>query len=410
MAAACGRDELDVNDGEGTRVIVVIADDFSGAAEIAGEAVSAGYRAEVQRDWTPRAEADLLVVDTDSRLLPPQAAAERLLRLGERLTRHGVTRIFKKVDSVLRGPVSAELQALTLALGRGRWLLAPANPQRGRILRRGHYLIDGQPLEQTLFAADPGHPARSSAVLQRLGATADVPCCSLPVGTPLPATGGAVADAESTADLESWVGLGDANTLPAGAVEFFRAWLSRQPRPGLRAEVRELPVQLPRQHVLLVCGSLAAWQQGRPVDCQRYGIPVVELTFDSALSATEGVDVEAARHAYAERGWLAVTCATALPPPAVAAEDHTRTPFDPLAQLAAFTVRWLQRETVECLLVEGGATAAALVQQLGLLRWRAGPPLAPGITPLWPVDGPPWMLVSKPGSYAWPAGVWPNSI
>ena len=48
-------------------MIVVIADDFTGAAEIAGIALSYGLKAEVQTEFCENSSAELLVIDTDSR-------------------------------------------------------------------------------------------------------------------------------------------------------------------------------------------------------------------------------------------------------------------------------------------------------------------------------------------------------
>ena len=69
-------------------------------------------------------------------------------------------RMFKKVDSVLRGPVAAEIEAALDGLGLDRAVLVPANPSRGRIIRDGAYFMDGVPLDETEFADDPMHPVR----------------------------------------------------------------------------------------------------------------------------------------------------------------------------------------------------------------------------------------------------------
>ena len=59
-------------------MIVVIADDLSGAAELAGAALRHGLSAEVQTVFFPDTNADVVCVDTDSRLLPPAEAARKV--------------------------------------------------------------------------------------------------------------------------------------------------------------------------------------------------------------------------------------------------------------------------------------------------------------------------------------------
>ena len=55
--------------------IIVIADDLSGAAELANAALQAGFSAEVQMHFCPGTDADVVCVDTETRSLPPEAAA-----------------------------------------------------------------------------------------------------------------------------------------------------------------------------------------------------------------------------------------------------------------------------------------------------------------------------------------------
>ena len=50
-------------------MLIVIADDFSGAAEIGGIGWRYGLNAEVQLTFDPRSNADLIVIDADTRSL-----------------------------------------------------------------------------------------------------------------------------------------------------------------------------------------------------------------------------------------------------------------------------------------------------------------------------------------------------
>src|SRR5262245_26524103 len=122
--------------------IIILADDLSGAAELAGIAFSHGYTAEVQRQFDPASDAEVIAVDTDSRSLPAVAAADRVRRTAQAIIAARPAWIFKKVDSLLRGNVRVEVEALLTAADYSRALLIPANPSRGRTIEAGDLCID----------------------------------------------------------------------------------------------------------------------------------------------------------------------------------------------------------------------------------------------------------------------------
>ena len=151
--------------------IAVIADDLTGAAELAGAALAHGLRAEVRTGWgSPvRSDADVVCFDSGSRSLPESEAAGAAASVGAAVQRWEPARVFKKCDSVLRGHVLAEIHALleeTLFEGA---VLVPANPGKGRVIRDGRYLIGDQPLHQTAFSRDPEFPRATDVVAELLG-------------------------------------------------------------------------------------------------------------------------------------------------------------------------------------------------------------------------------------------------
>lgn len=121
--------------------VFAVADDLSGAAETA---IALGMR-ETRSVVLMSAHAhpaDVVVVDLDTRGASPSAAAGALVsalagvRPGDR--------VFKKIDSLLRGNIAAEIGALAGA-GYGV-VLTPALPVAGRTVRSGVPLVNGQPL------------------------------------------------------------------------------------------------------------------------------------------------------------------------------------------------------------------------------------------------------------------------
>src|SRR3954468_20381794 len=128
---------------------LVIADDLTGAAEIAGIGHRFGLATRLLRKPATAPGDDsnegLLVLDTDSRSQRPADAAETVRRFVDRLREQPFDLIFKKTDSALRGPVLAEVQSLATAFAKTGALLVPQNPSRGRTIRGSRYYIDLMP-------------------------------------------------------------------------------------------------------------------------------------------------------------------------------------------------------------------------------------------------------------------------
>jgi uncharacterized protein YgbK (DUF1537 family) len=358
--------------------IVIIADDLSGAAELAGIAFSHGYQAEVQRQFDPASEAEVIAVDTDSRGLPAEIAADRVRQAATVIAAAKPDWIFKKVDSLLRGNVRAELEALLEAAGLKRAVLIPANPSRGRTIESGQLLIDGVPLDQTALAHDPEHPRRSADVAELLG------------GGRSKASVIEVSDVANLSQMQSLATQVDDQVLAAGAADFFTALLERRGRPTSSAGVspKNLAIRLP---ALLVCGSRATWDR-RAAECAAAGVPsrtLQPVLFDLADDAANQLGI-------ARRLLLGIGDAGAALPPA-----------ELVAHLASLTALVLERSPVATLLVEGGATAAAVVHRLGWSCFAVVSSSPAGIGVLRPlrVSAAPTLWI-KPGSYPWPQSVW----
>jgi uncharacterized protein YgbK (DUF1537 family) len=351
-------------------MIVVIADDLSGAAELAGAACRHGLRAEVQTVFFPGTNADVVCVDTDSRLLPSAEAAQRVAAVTRDVIAVNPRWIFKKCDSVLRGPVLAEARAVANAAGCERILLIPANPSRGRTIRAGTYLLNGQPLNETVFATDPAHPRFTANVKALLeGDLANV----------------TVPDIASVSEVRLQAELVDAHTLPVGAADFFTALLLVRTARGIPSPA-ELPVA---GRTLLVCGSEASWPQ-RYRDAVARGIPAFSLPHDipSVLSQLR-------------------TNATAVIGIGNGLTTQKVTPGELSRQLAESVAAILRQSPVDRLLLEGGATSAAVIAALGWTRLRAEEVADSGVGVLRPATAAAPLLVIKPGSYPWPAAFWP---
>src|SRR5215207_7075066 len=103
--------------------ILVIADDLSGAAEIAGIGLRFGLSTRLCRRVVEHIDPGLTVVDTDSRSLTPANAAQAVRAAVAKLQCSNFDFIYKKTDSAFRGPILAEVKALVAATGASGALL-----------------------------------------------------------------------------------------------------------------------------------------------------------------------------------------------------------------------------------------------------------------------------------------------
>jgi len=154
--------------------IAVIADDLTGAADTGAQFIPIGapvYLMPVEtlslgRPWM--ATATGISVYTATRDLSPQEAGERVRLAAQALSDPHPRRIYKKIDSCLRGNLGAEIDALLDTLGLDVALVAPALPAQGRTTIGGIHRVYGTPLAQTQFANDPLTPVACSSVAEIL--------------------------------------------------------------------------------------------------------------------------------------------------------------------------------------------------------------------------------------------------
>lgn len=226
-----------------SRRLLAIADDLSGAAEVAAAlhsrttrsrvlligrpgAVNGGttgaVNAGVARALRPRHPGEATVLDLDSRYRPATEAAEAVreaLRLSSPdggSSTDGCaldTLVLKKIDSLLRGNVAAEIAAL--GEGGAGVVLAPALPIAGRVVRSGVVHLGGVALhESDAWRAETLPPPAS--VAHALGGlpSALVPLTTVRASrrtlltalrTAAAAGRVAICDAETDADLDAVV-------------------------------------------------------------------------------------------------------------------------------------------------------------------------------------------------------------
>ena len=391
-------------------MIVVLADDLSGAAEMGGMAHRHGQRADVLiasalGELPADLDVDVLVIDTDSRSRSADEAMRRISLVAEQCSSMPVEWIFKKVDSVLRGHVVAELGSLLDAFDRRRSLLIPANPALGRTIRRGRYFVNGRPLHETDFANDPEYPAQTSDVVDLLAGRDSLciagrwPISVISSGDRFPPSGIVVGETTSAADLAAWARAIPADAVASGAADFFGAMLEATGRTASGHEIVGSDSD-ERGKRLFVCGSTSAGSRRFCRDAEARGIPVLRLPLGLLEPSVQPGNLLSA--------WAAATVdALHAHPTAIIAIDRPLQREPDLPQrltgyLGAAVEDVLASVVVNHLLVEGGATAAALIRRFGWHRLHVLKELAPGVVSVQVAGRGNLILTMKPGSYAWP--------
>jgi 4-hydroxythreonine-4-phosphate dehydrogenase len=204
------------------RRLLALADDLTGAAEVAAVLMSPARRCEVLLGPGPGPGSgpgrgsdvtdvtDVTVVDLDSRYLPPATAATRVSAVLSATKRDAPDAVvLKKADSLLRGNLAAELGALGPGV-----VVATALPALGRVVRSGVLHLGGVPLHETdAWRAETAPPPRSLAQALAPHPVELVPLATVRASRPTliaalreaaTACGAfAICDAETDADLDA---------------------------------------------------------------------------------------------------------------------------------------------------------------------------------------------------------------
>lgn len=278
--------------------LLIIADDLSGAADCAIGFASVGHRTVVTLDANDAPDADVIAADTDTRRLTPAQAGRRAAAAWQALRAPG-RRLYKKIDSTLRGNWPAEVAALQPLAGLA--IVAPAFPATGRTVRGARVFVHGKPLESTdtWKLENAGRQADVQAMLTEAGlSTARLDVTALREGRDTLAEQIATAaksgvqalivDAETTEDLRAiaqvtaradgalfWVGSGGLAREIAGLPDLFEANTRRERTAYANPASHYAPV-------LILVGSLSATSE-RQCAVLRERAHMQELTIPPAV-------------------------------------------------------------------------------------------------------------------------------
>ncbi|NDW12412.1 four-carbon acid sugar kinase family protein [Bacteroides sp. 214] len=357
-------------------MITVIADDVTGAAEIAGIGMRFGLKVGMTTSLLSIPPCELLVCATDTRSMPIEEAISHTVVLAERLKNLGCHELFKKTDSALRGHIIAELNALMQVMKVEKALLIPQNPSKGRVIQDGVYYINGIPLDKTLFANDPEHPAHSAIVKEILGRT--IESISIP-------------NAGSQEEIEQLTTCINNNTIPAGGADFFCSYLKHK---GYKEQGFTCFGGLGNRSALFICGSTANNSLTTSPYIQRNSVPTCPM--DPAVFNGEDSRkwMDEVMRTYQASHSLVVT----INQPSKGGKAFA---LRLKGIMATLTSLLLAKRLPQELIIEGGATAFAIFEELGCRNFTITDEVAPGVVRMQPQEIPTLHITIKPGSYPW---------
>lgn len=142
-----------------------IADDFTGATDLANQFVRAGLRV-VQTIGVPQgglvSAVDVVVVALKSRTIAAEVAVEESLAAHRWLATLGCQQFYFKVcstfDSTAQGNIGPVTEALMRATGEDFVVCTPAFPENHRTVYQGYLFVGSQPLHETGMRDHPLTP------------------------------------------------------------------------------------------------------------------------------------------------------------------------------------------------------------------------------------------------------------
>ena len=161
-----------------------IADDFTGATDLANNLVRSGMRT-LQTIGIPEAsnvaQVDAVVVSLKTRTIPAAEAIEQALSALAWLKTSGAQQIYFKYcstfDSTEYGNIGPVAEALMRALGTDFTIATPAFPENKRFVFQGHLFLGDQLLNESGMQNHPLTPMHDSNLVRVLQSQ-----CQLPIG------------------------------------------------------------------------------------------------------------------------------------------------------------------------------------------------------------------------------------
>ena len=377
-----------------------IADDFTGATDLANNLVRAGMRVTQSIGVPTRAlhsEADAVVVALKSRTVPAAEAVDQSLAALRWLKANGAEQIYFKYcstfDSTPQGNIGPVTEALMQALDARFTIATPAFPDNKRTVFKGHLFVGEVLLSESGMQNHPLTPMTDSNLVRVLQAQSRGKVGLIDhlvvargelairerIGV-LQAQGFSIAivDALTNEDLTR---LGPALKGMALVTAGSGVAIGLPPNFGIEPSSRASHLPSPAGWQAVVSGSCSLATNQQVLEFIRSGAPALAI---DPLRVASGFDVAAEAldwalpllpggpvlvYSTADAGTVKSTQERLGVEEAGALVERT------LAAIA----QGLVKRGVRQLLVAGGETAGACVQALGVVQMQIGPQIDPGV-------------------------------
>ncbi|WFL66133.1 3-oxo-tetronate kinase [Pantoea sp. X85] len=400
----------------------VIADDFTGATDIASFLVQNGLPT-IQFNGVPESHdalsAQAIVISLKSRSCPAQQAIDQSLAALQWLQQQGCDRFYFKYcstfDSTEQGNIGPVTDALLAALGETQTVISPSLPVNGRTVYQGYLFVADQLLSESGMRHHPVTPMTDSNLVrlmkrQAKGQAAVINAAQLDQGADavraqldtLKAQGinYVVLDALHEQHLlTQGEALKETRLVTGGsglAIGIARAWATQQQNSDAEHAGR------PQGDRAVVISGSCSQMTNRQVQAYRQQAPshevLVERCLDNAESyAQELCDWMEANH-QPDLAPLLFATADAQQLQAIQQQYGAARSSEAVEQLFAAVTRELKTRGWQRFIVAGGETSGVVAQSLGVTAFHIGPMISPGVP--WVRDiHQPLSLVLKSGNF-----------
>jgi len=381
----------------------VIADDFTGATDIASFLVQNGLPT-IQFNGVPESHdalsAQAIVISLKSRSCPAQQAIDQSLAALQWLQQQGCDRFYFKYcstfDSTEQGNIGPVTDALLAALGETQTVISPSLPVNGRTVYQGYLFVADQLLSESGMRHHPVTPMTDSNLVrlmtrQAKGQAAVINAAQLDQGADavraqldtLKAQGinYVVLDALHEQHLlTQGEALKETRLVTGGsglAIGIARAWATQQQNSDAEHAGR------PQGDRAVVISGSCSQMTNRQVQAYRQQAPshevLVERCLDNAESyAQELCDWVEANH-QSELAPLLFATADAQQLQAIQQQYGAARSSQAVEQLFAAVTRELKTRGWQRFIVAGGETSGVVAQSLGVTAFHIGPMISPGV-------------------------------
>ncbi len=320
------------------------------------------------------------MVNSDSRFLTKLEAYERVRGIAQAIGQRASGRLYKKIDSTLRGNIAEEVAAVMDGAGFSRALVCPAAPRNGRTVVDGLCLVNQKPINSGIVARDHFTPVDDACLASHFeskfpGLIAPISLKELRKGANalaetverLSAQGKKIftADAESIEDLALLATLAELPGLLCVGSSGLAEALANHKGAG-RAETSPQGIQkVPTEKAVFFVGSVTPTSAAQCAFLAASG-SVQRIVVDGRSAADEPAKEMARILAEAEAlPDAALLFHTSSVKKGVSAE-HARLMGTRISQfMGELALEVARRRSVDFLFAMGGDTAARIVSSLG---------------------------------------------